>query len=271
MIDVVRFSLYDECGVEPVLCDKACSREVIMKKNILLFIAAFSLTPLMAQADFSSSPHITFFDIGIGSHQIETNSAIFDFNRERLIFNPSDLDDFDFSLGMNWQRSNFLAYGVSFRQFNSSVVTEDADYMYPDGSGIFQQIELNTQFIGFSMIFTPTGAGSSFGQHAWAPNNFVPYAKLGLGFLSWEYIESGEFVDDNTLDIYYDTYLAKDTSLGAELSLGMRFKILPKMDFQAEYTFSHAKDSMDGMDFQGFGDLDLSSQTATIGLCIKIF
>ena len=241
-----------------------------MKKYILSLFAFFTFTLAFAQ-DFTTDSRFIFAEFSFGEHDISTSSSIYDFNQENLLFNPSSLDGMDFSLGLYSQRNNHLAFGVKLDHYNESVVTEDRFYEYEDGSPILQSISLEKSYIGMEMILTPFGAGERFGSHAWAPKTFVPYLRLGAGILDWDYSENGDFVDYSDLTIFYDTYYSTGSTLGLQLGAGFRVKISPRMDAHFDYTYTHAEDSLNGSDFIGFGDLDLSSTSARVGITIKFF
>ncbi|PIE03733.1 MAG: hypothetical protein CSA81_00720 [Acidobacteria bacterium] len=238
-----------------------------MRKIILI------LLPLcvFAQRDYSNSPKFGFFEISVGKHVIDKENAIFEFSEETLTFNSDDLDGLDLSAGMYWQRSNYLSYGVTFQQYSESSGSEDRDYIYPDGSPILQTTELETTWFGFSMLVTPFGAGDFYGSTAWAPKSIVPYLKLGLGVVDWEFAQYGDFVDYQTETIYYEDYLTSGSTPGLQAGMGVRVKVTPKMDFNLNYSYTLAEDDFDNGDFSGFGDLDLSSKSASIGLTIKFF
>jgi len=237
-----------------------------MKMILLIFPAV-----LFAQNDFTNGPQYGFFEINIGQHTVSKDSAIFDFSEETLTFDASDLDSLDLSLGMYWQRSNLLAFGLMMQQYKESTQSEDLEYVFEDLSPIIQATELETGWFGFEAVVTPFGAGEFFGNRAWAPKAFVPFLKVGVGITDWAFVQYGDFVDYETETVFNDEYLSEGTTTSMTGTLGFRVKISPRMDLNFSITKIWAEDNLDSSDFSGFGDLDLSSKSASLGLSVKLF
>lgn len=238
-----------------------------MKKWVLLaFVPCFALAQ-----DFTTGPRFTYFEVSLGEHMIETDSDIFQFNEENLLFDPGSLDGLDFGFGFHWQRGNILSMGMLLKHYSESVLTEDRYYTYADGTPVYQTIDFEKTYIGVDVTVTPFGAGERFGTKAWAPKQIVPFVRIGAGVLSWDYFESGDFVDYDEELIFYDAYGVSGTAFAIHVGAGLRVKLTPRLDGFLNYTYTNADDTMSGGDFIGFGDLDLSSQSASIGINFKVF
>lgn len=222
-----------------------------------------------AQDDYFVGQQRLLFQIWGGYTDPDTDSEIYRFSEEELLFDASQLDGTQIFFNVFKQRNNWYSIGAGFSVFSESVRSESRDYVFDDGSPILQDTSLDTVWFGPLVMFTPFGAGETFGTKAWAPRMVVPYAQIGAGFMAWEFTQAGDFVDERDLTVFTDYFQDDSWAFSLRLALGLRFNLNRHMDVDMVYLHDHAEDDLGG-DFEGFGDLDLSSNSAAIGFTFRL-
>lgn len=135
-----------------------------------------------------------------------------------------------------------------------------------------QPIEQTTTFkripltIGVRQYLTSTGR--SIGRFAWIPTRVAPYVGAGGGTMFYSFRQDGDFINFQTTDVFPSTYASNGwtgtayANAGLDYSLGPRFALTS----EARYSWSSAELSRD---FSGFGKLDLSGLSTTVGFAVR--
>jgi len=240
-----------------------------MKLLALSMIAALTVAPALAQEDYFVGEKRTLIQIDLGWTDPDTSSDIYDFSQEQLTFDPDDMDGFQVNIHALRQLNNIVSVGGGVNFFGETVDSEDRLYEFEDGSPIRQETSLRTAWFGAVVVVTPFGAGETFGSHAWTPHIFVPYIQVGAGILNWEFTQEGEFTDAATLDVFFDSFEDDGVTAGLHGSIGFRLNLTKNVDINFKYSHQLAEDDIGG-DFEGFGELDLGSDSFFAGMVIRI-
>ena len=234
------------------------------------FIFIFLICSMaFGQKDYFLGSRLGLFQIQAGWVIPEKSNEIYDFSEDLLTFDRDKLDGTAFNMGYSFQLNNYVAIGGAFSVYSEDVQSEDREFIFDDGSAIRQETGLETFWGGATLTFTPTGSGSYVGTKAWLPRLFVPYIQVGIGIKSFDFYQEGEFVDVDTLDVFYDYFSDTGTAGSVKVALGLRINLNKHIDFDINAQKDWAETELAG-DFEGFGDLDFGSESYYAGVTIRL-
>jgi hypothetical protein len=110
--------------------------------------------------------------------------------------------------------------------------------------------------------------GRAVGRFAWIPTRVVPFVGGGAGPVWYRLAQEGEFVDNETLDIFEDQFESTGWSVGATAFGGADISLTPRFGMTAEGRYLWGKGPMNG-DFDTFNKIDLSGYDASIGFYVR--
>jgi len=242
-------------------------------KPTVVLLVALAATPVTARAQDAGSGFL--FGAPMGSFTVRggwalprAQSDFFAFTTENLTLNRGDFSspaiDGDFAVRVSPRTDVILSSGWSGMKRRSEF------RHFIDNND--QPIEQTTTFrrvpitIGVKQYLTSTGR--SIGKFAWIPSRFAPFVGAGGGTMFYSFRQDGDFIDFKTNDVFPSYYASSGwtgTAYGAagvDYSLGPRFALTS----EARCTWSSAELSRD---FSGFGRLDLSGLSTTVGLAVR--
>ncbi|MCB1042759.1 MAG: hypothetical protein KDC35_07460 [Acidobacteria bacterium] len=222
----------------------------------------------MAQNDYFVGDSHTLMQIRGGWFEPQADGELYDFVEEELTFDRNRLDGISFDINIYRQLNNYVSLGGGVTGFGDSVSSEYRDFTFEDGDSITQTTRLDQTWVGFLTMITPFGAGSYYGSRAWAPKAVVPYLVLGAGVVQWEFSQEGDFVDVDTLDVFYDSFFTEGSTPSLRGALGIRVNLSKNIDLDIATTYDVAEDDV-GDDFQGFGDIQLDAQHTSAGINLR--
>ncbi len=232
-----------------------------MSKRHLFAIAVLSFLlaagPALAQANYRRASNDNEVRFRVGQFEPDGNSAywddtFFDFTGSTTSFEDA-IAGFDFihRVGPRW--------GI---QFSGSGYEADAVQAYrdfEDAAGFdirhTTTLEISSGSVGLILLLT---ANSSPIQ---------PYVGFGGGFYDWTLVESGDFIDFGSADlfIFSDTFAADGTAFGTYFQAGLNIPLGDTFSFFAEGRWDSVEDELSS-DFEGLGDIDLGGRQISAGL-----
>lgn len=238
-----------------------------------LVVSALLLLPGSAAAQSPSgflfgrpSVHL---DFSLGYAAPRARSDVFDFTSERLTLLPRDLRSSAFQGGIGYRISERLDLSGELGFSQGRARSEFRDWEDTAGN----PIEQTTTFTRIPFTVTLRGylwdRGRSVGHYTWVPREWTPYVGVGAGFVSYDFIQSGDFVDYQTLDIFTDRIESSGTAGTVHVLAGAELSLTPRLVLTGEGRYSWARASMGG-DFQGFEPIDLSGLQAMLGLSLRL-
>jgi hypothetical protein len=245
-------------------------RHVIAVVTVLSGVATALPVALRAQGGdgfLFNSPNVSLkFESGYGWQS--ASSDIYDWVMQEHTIGRRDFDapyfGGELALGVTEQLEVAIAVGYQ----SGSVYSEYRDWVDTDNLPINQTTTLKQIPAVASLKFYPFPRGRQIGRFAWVPRTFNPFVGGGIGFVSYDFEQVGDFVDYETLDIYYDritsggeSFLAR-AQAGFNVSLGNQFVLT----FEGRYNWSDTP--MEG-GFVGFDNIDLDGLQAIGGLAIR--
>ena len=146
--------------------------------------------------------------------------------------------------------------------------SEVRDYVDTENNEIEQTTTLTRSpfTLGLRAYLTPRGR--SVGSLAWIPTRFSPYVGVGGGAMHYEFQQAGDFVDYETLDIFYEDLVSSGWTPTAHAALGFDYSLSAPIALNVEAKYSYARASL-GEDFVGFDRIDLSGVSTMLGLSLR--
>ena len=171
-------------------------------------ILAGSARPALAQQTLN----FTFGYFTPKGEDARVDGDILTTNRNSFVFDVKDFNSA--SVGGEWlvALGNYLEAGAGASFSRRTVPSVYSGFVNTDGSEIEQDFRLRLVPVAFTMRVVPTGQSSGV----------QPYFGGGLGFISWRYSESGEFIDRNRA-IFRASYVATGNARGPVVLGGIRF------------------------------------------------
>lgn len=240
-------------------------------RALLLLVAGLvTLPPSTAaqQQDFLfERPRVT---IGIfGGYAIpREGSDVFDFVQEELTIDEGDFRSFAFRAEVAVRATERVDVALDLGVSEKQVDTEYRDFIGTDDLPILQTTELSRIPVTLSGKYYVKNRGRSVSRFAWIPESWAPYLGVGVGFVSYEFRQSGEFVDFQTFDIFNDVFVSEGTAPIVQVLGGVDLSVGPRFLFTVDGRYAWASADLGG-DFVGFEDIDLAGAELSAGFKIR--
>lgn len=243
-----------------------------MKFWIAWGLTLLAMPTVVAQQGYFSRPNVVHFELDFGQLRPDDDNDYFDFLEDTTTFDRDDFDGTTFQFRVLYQLTNRIAIGGAVQHFDESTTAEDAFYVDENSAPIIQTNALETTWGGLSLVWTPFGAGETFGTRGWAPRRFVPYLSAGFGIKDWQLRSSGEFVDDSDISdpiIFEDRFVDDGNVFSTRIGCGFRLNLHRNLDLNFAWQRDFAEDDLEGS-FVGFGEIDLGSNSALVGIIFRL-
>lgn len=216
------------------------------------------------------NPRLTFkLETGYGFQR--ASSDIYDFLTDELTLRRRDFNSpyIGGELAVRLTERLDLALGIGYH--STSRGSEFVDFVEPVGGTevpITQVTDFSQVPLTASLRYFPFDRGRSIGRFAWIPRAVTPYFGGGIGLLSYDLRQYGDFVDFETFDIFTDDFYSEGeaflarASAGVNVSLGQQFLV----SFEGRYSWSSADL---GGDFIGFEPIDLDGAQIVAGIAVR--
>jgi opacity protein-like surface antigen len=171
-----------------------------------------------------------------------------------------------FDLGVPFQ-SRFAAV-FSFEYARTSPTSESRNFVQDNGQAIIQTTHFTQMPITGTLRFYPRKIGETVGSYAFIPTRFLPYVGGGGGIIRYQFSQSGDFVDSQTLKIFSASFksqgLAATGHVVAGTDIALTWRIVANVE--ARYSFAHTALSQD---FASFHPIDLTGLRVSGGLFFR--
>lgn len=252
------------------------------KAALVLALGACLLAPSMVSAQGGPGflfrhPRVTI-GLRAGYQMPRLSSDIFAFPLDSLTLERSDFaslhlggevalrvaERWDVAMGVGWARARSDSEYVNWTE-GPSAIEQETTFETVSGS------------LGAKYFFGDRGR--SVGRFAWVPSRLTPYVGGGIGFVYYEFVQAGDFVDFETIvvdpndgsvsaDIFTDVLRTDGTGFagylaaGANLSLGNHFLLT------SEARYNLARGPV-GESFAGFERIDLAGLQLSAGVALR--
>lgn len=196
------------------------------------------------------------------------HSELFSFTTSNLTLDRGDFSSpsgevaIGFRLARNTdiQLSTSLAFVRKRSEFRKFIDNED------------KPIEQQTSFLRVPVTVSVkqylTNRGRSIGRLAWIPSRIAPYVGAGGGVLWYDFHQTGDFVDFQSLDVFNTVLRSRGRALSAHAFVGNELSMSPRLALVTEVRYDRSSAGL-GYDFSGFDRIDLSGFATTAGFTVR--
>lgn len=218
-----------------------------MKKAaaIILSILVVGLVPLTAQS----------LNLKIGLFQPNMNSDLWETNMENLALNKQDMQDLIYALEYEIFIHSRFAISLELWHYEKEHYSAYKDYEYDDGSPINQNLALSISSLELNVKVYPTSYRRAFN----------PFIGAGIGIYRWIYEQWGDFINFEDWTVFEGYADTRAYTLGFNGRAGFVFRFRRSVGFSFEAKYQYLKGQLSSL-FEGFGKLDMSGLTLSIGL-----
>ena len=230
--------------------------------------AAWDADIALAQDFLFRRPNVTL-GLRFGYAMPRAEGEIFDFTRNELTVEKSDFNSAAIAGDLGIQLTGRIDLSLGLGYENSEIDSESRDFIGDDDLPILQTTNFRRVPFTVGLKAYLTERGRRISDLAWIPAKWAPFVGGGVGFVWYEFEQSGEFVDYETLDIFVDHFASSDGSPLAYATAGFDYSLGLRWIFTAEARYSWASADM-GNDFVGFDPIDLTGLRAALGFSLRL-
>ena len=245
-----------------------CRRSVWLLGTVLMLGLALPDSATAQGSGFSfNRPKVTL-GLQLGYSVPRAGSEIFDFTYDYLTIEKSDFNapHFGGELGVLLVERLDIVLGLGYER--SQTQSEFRDWEGDDDLPIQQETRFTRIPLTLGVKAFPFARGRRISSLSWIPNRWNPYLGAGAGIGWYRFEQTGEFVDFETLDIFYDEFESKGSSFVAYLSAGLDYSLNPRWVVTGEARYSWGSAEMGG-DFVGFDRIDLAGFRFAAGFAVR--
>jgi hypothetical protein len=110
--------------------------------------------------------------------------------------------------------------------------------------------------------------GRSVGRFAWVPARLTPFVGAGAGYTWYDFMQRGDFVDFQTLDIVGDELRTNGSGATAYASAGADFSVGKQFFLTGEARYNLASGAAQG-EYSAYDGIDLSGLQVTAGISVR--
>jgi opacity protein-like surface antigen len=195
-------------------------------------------------------------------------SDVFDFTREELTVSESDFNGLSAFGDVGYRMLPRVDLIASVGYAGATVDSESRKYEGTDDLPIRQSTEFRRVPLTAGLRLYPLPRGRRVGSYAWIPAKVVPYVGGAAGGMWYRFRQQGEFVDEETLDIFDDTFSSEGWTPTAEAFGGLEYSVSPRISVTGEGRYAWA-DAELSSSFEGFDPIDLAGFAVTVGVSLR--
>lgn len=247
------------------------------RRQLTLSLAIALLAPLatadaaraQAQGDgfLFDQPSVTL-GLRIGYALPRAGSEVFDFTRERLTVEKSDFNAFAFGGEVAIRAHERFDVALNGGFETSDTRSEFRDWVDQNDLPIEQSTSFTRVPVTAGLKAYLLDRGRRISRYAWIPRTVAPWVGAGGGLTWYEFEQTGDFVDFETLDIFFDEFRSSGAAPTAYVAGGVDVSLGPRWLLTSEARYSWASAEMD-RDFVGFEDIDLAGLRAQVGIAVR--
>lgn len=204
--------------------------------------------------------------LGYGIPAID--SELFDYSREQFTLAKSDFRSAYVGAEVAVRAAERVDLLGEFGWARSESASEYRDWVDQDGLPIEQVTTFRRRSLIFGARYYLMDRGRSVGQFAWVPRRIAPFLGGGIGVMWHEFVQNGDFIDFQTLEVFRDRIRTSGSSATFDVRGGADFSLSRRVVLSAESRYSFGSASTGG-DYVGFDDLDLSGLTVLLGISFR--
>lgn len=241
----------------------------------LPLLAATAPAPASAQGrDFLFGTPRATFTLRAGFHLPRAASSnnpesLWDRTRSDLTVDTRDLAGGSIGGDIGIRVTPRLDLLLSTGYSSSKTRSEFRDWVDQDDLPIEQTTEFSIKSGTIGLKAYLKDRGRAIGRFAWIPETWNPYVGVAGGIVSYRFVQHGDFIDFETLEIFPDRFYSRDRGGTIHFLGGLDIAVNGRVLFvgEAKYGFASAPLSAD---FVGFPELDLAGLQVTFGVGFRL-
>lgn len=195
---------------------------------------------------------------------------LFEFTREQLTVSEGDFSSPVVLAELAVRATDRLDLTVAVEHAWRTVHSEMEDWVWEDGEPIRQSTQFDrTRLLGGVKVYL-LPRGRQIGEYAWIPTAWSPYLGGGAGVSWYEFVQEGDFVDFQTLDIFEAELSGNGSGAMGHALAGLQWTLGPRFLLRGEVRYLWGSGSVSGDAFDGFNDVDLSGARALVGVAVRL-
>ena len=240
---------------------------------VALAFALSAVNPSPAAAQSSPSPDFLFGSpkgmIGFRSGWLfaSANSDLFTFVQQHLTVDQKDFNAPAIGVDVEIAAAPRVSAIGGFEYSRASKNSEYRDFVDNQRLPIQQTTRLSEWNLSGSVKFAITPRGRDISSRAWIPAALTPYVGAGGGFLHYEFLQTGDFIDVDTpaMDIFTDTFQSSGWTPSGHVFGGVDVRLYKRLYLSGEGRYLWSSSTPDP-DFIDFEPIDLAGFKATVGI-----
>ncbi len=248
-------------------------RSRLQRRLVLVAVASTLSLPLAVSAQaggdgFLFKQPYASFGIWGGYALAQAGSEVFDFASEYLTIDKNDFASSAWGAELSVRATERLDIAAGVGLTHTSTRSEFRDWVDGDDLAIEQTTEFTRVPVTLRAKWYLRDRGRSVSRFVWIPERWTPYVGAGGGVVWSRFVQDGDFVDFETLDVFASQLESEGTTGTAHVFSGVDISLGTKVVLTGEGRYSWGKMAM-GQDFADFDSIDLSGFQATVGLSLR--
>jgi hypothetical protein len=202
--------------------------------------------------------------VGLGF--ASAGSDLFDFTREQLTVD--DFIGFSGAADASIRLLPRIGLVLSGGYIGSRTNSEFRDWVGEDDLPITQTTDFQRVPLTAGLKLYPLPRGRTIGSYAWIPAKIVPYVGGSAGAMWYRFRQEGDFVDNETRDIFFDELESSGWTPTAEAYGGLSYTLSPRWTVSGEGRYTWASADLSNS-FEGFESIDLAGLSVTVGFNVR--
>ena len=196
-------------------------------------------------------------------------SDVYTFATKLFTLNRNDFSSATFGTNFAFRMSPASDIVVDFSYSQASQGSEYRHWIDNNNQPIEQTTSLRRIPITLGVRHYLTSRGHSIGRFAWIPARQSLYIGVGGGLMEYKFSQKGDFIDFQTLDVFFDELTSQGWTPTAHGTAGLDIVLgsWTLLNLEARYTWAEAPMSND---FQNYHQIDLSGLALTAGLSLRL-
>lgn len=208
------------------------------------------------------------YEAMVGPRSPGGNQDIFGFTQDLLTIGEGDHDALVIGGEVAIRVTPRLDLLLDISQAKSDIASEFRDWVDSNDLPIQQTTTFTRRPANLSFRYFLGDRGRRVSRFAWVPRNWVPYVGAGAGLTFFEFEQQGDFVDFDTLDVFFDRLDTSGRALTGHVLAGIQYSIAPQFVLTGEGRYRFGSGELQD-DFVGFDNMDLSGLHLTVGLGVR--
>lgn len=210
----------------------------------------------------------TELSFSLGYLEPRGDSELWKTNSRDFSLSPEDLGGATVGARVGSVLGNNVALDVGLSYYEARERSAYSLFTTSFGGSIDHNTRLQMLPVTIDVRFMPFGRYSGGTSRGQGLNRVIPYIGFGGGAILWKYREKGDFIDFGSLTVFNSKFSSRGIAPEYHGFVGADVVINPDVSLFVEGRLSRSDDDLSS-DFQGFDELDLSSDTIQVGTRIR--